>query len=619
MEKMKKHLIAAVILSLCVLTCGCAKEQVQDDANVTESVDSSAPTTETGTTETESELIETESTETESTETEDDILPEGVTDMQKVLIKMSKETPEVEFGLIDLDRDGLYEACVEVNEDEFIILHEMNGEIYQYSFKEDSFEDFNKDGTFVTGKEEKNQNFYGNISFTEEEMKYELLASYYYADEETVYYTKHAPYGEEGAVEMQKPEFNLVKTTFDVADTAHYGTASLNKENVLQYVTREAEELTFETEISEDELSLIQKVMLNKAYFNGRQKLEDINSIFWGDEEYESLHSLRIVDLDHDGKDEACIEYANGWILILHEENEEIYGYLDSFRGLNTIYTDGISSGSDGASEWSFSGNTSFADYKYTNEVITSVYDEADGTTHYYKNGYDYDGVEISEVEFTEIMSSCGLVETVDYEYTVENILKYVPKKEYKSQFKLKPNVADEELTLMQKVLFNRETFNDGQKIAQVPGLFDEGYKEDVQFYVVDLDKDGVDEVIITYSPDKALILHEKEGKVYGYEDCARAYATLHTDGTSSYSGKFAGDDANFLLGKVSFENNEYTHKSIMTVIEEFSGIRYIKDGNGISGIEITKEEYEEIMSQYSKKEAEGYKYTLENILEHVK
>ena len=396
------------------------------------------------------------------------------------------------------------------------------------------------------------------------------------------------------------------------------------KEEILEEVTREVvktNKVVIEVDVPDEELSLIQKVMLDKEYFNVRQKVGDLDGLWWGERDYEYF---QVIDLDHDGKEEVCISHGYGGdILILHEENNQVYGFYAGFRGFSPAYTDGTYWGSGGASDSSYHGNASFANHEYTDEVILHVlFDHEDGV-HYYKNDYEYSGgTEISEAEAIEITSTLGLTEAIEHKYTVENILKYAPKKSDvadESLFTLEAGVPDDELTLMQKVLFNKATFNDGQKIAQIPELFDEGYKEDVRFYVVDLDKDGVNEVIITYSPDKVLILHEKDGEVYGYEDSARAYATIYTDGTSSYSGKFAGNDADFLFGNVSFENNEYTHKSILVVVKESYGERYLKDGNGNLGIEITEEEYEEIMSRYSKKEAKGYKYTVENILEYVK
>ena len=177
-------------------------------------------------------------------------------------------------------------------------------------------------------------------------------------------------------------------------------------------------------------------------------------------------------------------------------------------------------------------------------------------------------------------------------------------------------DILEAELNLLQKVLLNQETFNEGQKIEDDEYIYSDKFIKSVSFFVVDLDRDGKNEVIIDAPSQQVLILHENEGKVYGFYDSYRGYAPLYVDGTSEGS---SSADAVYFLGNISFENSQYKQEYIVTIVYEADGTRYYKNGTESSGVEISEEEYNEIMSQYAKKEATRYKFTVKNILEYVK
>ena len=173
-----------------------------------------------------------------------------------------------------------------------------------------------------------------------------------------------------------------------------------------------------------DELSLMQKVLFNKADYNDGKMIANVEGIY--NDEYDRGVTFFVVDFDSDGKDEVCITYGSGDILILHEADGQIYGYNHTFRGFNPVYTDGTFGGSSGASNSEFYGKVSFTKDEFRYEDITGVEWDRDGNATYYKNGTSYTGVKTSKEEYDQIMSQYEMTEVEVYEFTVENILKYV-------------------------------------------------------------------------------------------------------------------------------------------------------------------------------------------------
>ena len=191
------------------------------------------------------------------------------------------------------------------------------------------------------------------------------------------------------------------------------------------------------TPIVEDmNLSLMQKVLLNKAEFYGRLTFYDDNPSSWHkveecvgfcDYSKEGYNSFYIIDLDKDGDDEVCVSY-NGHVLIFRKRGGDIYGYNWGFRQFNPPYNDGTFRGSGGASYSTFYGNVSFDNNEFKYEVITSKMWDSNENIHYYKNGEPEGNgsIEISKEEYETIMSSYSQEKAISYDFTIENILKYV-------------------------------------------------------------------------------------------------------------------------------------------------------------------------------------------------
>ena len=184
--------------------------------------------------------------------------------------------------------------------------------------------------------------------------------------------------------------------------------------------------------VSDDELTLMQKVLFNKAPFSLDRWIGDIEGIYWSvwEEDYWKQVQFFNVDLDHDGVDEVCVQYTLGRILILHEEDNAVYGYPFEYRPFNPVYKDGTFNGSDSASRAQFCGNASFENDSFSFEIITSRYWDIDNSVHYYKDGNSYGGegtdIEITKEEYDEIMSNYAMEKVERYDFTIANILKYV-------------------------------------------------------------------------------------------------------------------------------------------------------------------------------------------------
>lgn len=97
--------------------------------------------------------------------------------------------------------------------------------------------------------------------------------------------------------------------------------------------------------------------------------------------------------------------------------------------------------------------------------------------------------------------------------------------------------------------------------------------------------------------------------------------SSLYKDGT--FLGT-AGASENDLMGNISFDKNQMYYDTITSTTMDLTRdekMRFYKNaGWGEDGaIEITREEYMEIMSQYSMETDVTYSFTIENILKYVK
>lgn len=144
-----------------------------------------------------------------------------------------------------------------------------------------------------------------------------------------------------------------------------------------------------------------------------------------------------------------------------------------------------------------------------------------------------------------------------------------------------------------------------------------------ISFTVIDLDEDGIDEVVLWPSLSGneyfgSVILHSTGDEVYGYPIWYRGFNHLKTDGTFHSSGG-AGD---WGYNKIRFTpqyEREYTAERI-TYCETY------KDENGnqqaryfVNGLEATREDFlGESDKQDAKPDVQKHRYTEENVKKYV-
>ena len=141
------------------------------------------------------------------------------------------------------------------------------------------------------------------------------------------------------------------------------------------------------------------------------------------------------------------------------------------------------------------------------------------------------------------------------------------------SQYEISSSLPDTSpLGVYKSILLNDAEFfsTDANKYLKISQL-DQTVSDDpgvsataVKFTTVDLDYDGIPEVILWLAVNNDdyfgfEILRYKDGMVYGYTMWYRAFMELKTDGTFSFSS----GAADYGFGEVTFEGNTYTTEKV--------------------------------------------------------
>lgn len=153
--------------------------------------------------------------------------------------------------------------------------------------------------------------------------------------------------------------------------------------------------------------------------------------------------------------------------------------------------------------------------------------------------------------------------------------------------------------------------------ITGVPALFDadDPFMGIFDFSVVDLDRDGEDEVIlyvISAAGDMGgkMILHQIGHEVYGYSADNRSLVELKTDGTYDYSDPTGLAEAG-IAAVAGFSGDGYTTDKIAYATGDYEGW----DSFAVGCQPAMEEEYRDMVSrQKEKQNAERYAFTDENI-----
>lgn len=151
--------------------------------------------------------------------------------------------------------------------------------------------------------------------------------------------------------------------------------------------------------------------------------------------------------------------------------------------------------------------------------------------------------------------------------------------------------------------LYTAEGSSELMDIAKVPSIFSpySSYADFWKFAVVDLDGDGGQEVVCQ-TMDAAgdmsgyLILHWKDGAVYGFTSHYKTFMDLKTDGTYSYSNLPATEEG---ICRIRFTETDYAADAIISMVtdDNWESFAYFAGGEPV-----TAEAYDAMVKQQQEK-----------------
>lgn len=269
-------------------------------------------------------------------------------------------------------------------------------------------------------------------------------------------------------------------------------------------------------------------------YFSEYHWSCEAEEVLWNDK---TILYVYLVDLDRDGKMELIVEPRRPErIQLFHYEDGQVYGYNEVFRGMNGFRENGIYNGSSSASEGGWYRIVEFTSDGYAEEELCYMDDD-----EYTINGETATREEAIAVE-SEILAvpqvypyklegtaQGGILNEVllgDISETKLAMLRGAPV-EPLSDEGVEYSLGNEEAQAFRSVLAGETPFisvtDDNQEYyideydAQLGDPEDIDYNKVLYFSVIDLDKDGKQEIVLSRSFGDTQILHYRSGVVYSY------------------------------------------------------------------------------------------------------
>lgn len=313
------------------------------------------------------------------------------------------------FVVADINQDGYSEVVVYMKYpgDDVIVFHSENGIVYGYNFVFRAAKDIAPSGYLYGSSGAADNDTYTIIfnkdKYTTKERCGTDSDGTYYVDEVEVSREEYLTVSDEvwGKGELQEYETVLIllellenkqpteQTTTPDKPTEQQSTEETT-EKIEPLIPEVIDKSTFKPNGKTPQL--LKDVVLSKAEFTFVEtelvhaENHDITSkkiserpmllskynyfVNYFDDEVMHIDAYHVYDLDEDGYNEIILHNPGGW-LILHYEDNKVYGFRYFERGMNGIYSSGMFGGSGGASYGTFSTMSFDKDsFKVTHHAI---------------------------------------------------------------------------------------------------------------------------------------------------------------------------------------------------------------------------------------------------------
>ncbi len=125
---------------------------------------------------------------------------------------------------------------------------------------------------------------------------------------------------------------------------------------------------------------------------------------------------------------------------------------------------------------------------------------------------------------------------------------------------------------------------------------------DDVKYAIVDMDRDGENEVVITGANGDMLVLHDENGKIYGFDFSFRNMDRIKTDGSFEWNDT-TSEGLSYGDARLSFDSDKCQKKNICHVTGDGTdNVQFFVDGNPT-----TREDYLNAYASISKTEVTWY------------